>query len=93
MIFDTFSLGAQVRLLPRYTKELDLLSISNLINTFRVLSASSNQILGKFLNQLTFTCSNSTIETLEWRRSGAFVVNFEHISHFFLVFPLLTLNK
>ena len=24
--------------------------------------------------------------------SGAFIVNFEHISHLFLVFPLLTLN-
>ena len=27
------------------------------------------------------------------RRSGLFVVNFEHISHLFLVFLLLTLNK
>ena len=26
------------------------------------------------------------------RRSGVFIVNFEHISHFFLVFLLLTLN-
>ena len=49
-------------------------------------------------NQLTFTCSKSTIETLEkkweicskltiktWRRSGVFVINFEHISHLFSV--------
>ena len=64
--------------------------------------------------QLTFTCSNSTVEktrntrkrceicskltikTLEQRqrcRSGVFIVNFEHISHLFLVFLLLTLNK
>ena len=28
-----------------------------------------------------------------WRRSGVFIVNFEHISHLFLVFILLTLNK
>ena len=28
-----------------------------------------------------------------WRRSGVFIVNFEHISHLFLVFPFLTLNK
>ena len=28
-----------------------------------------------------------------WRRSGVFIVNFEHILHFFLVFLLLTLNK
>ena len=27
------------------------------------------------------------------RRSGVFLVNFEHISHVFLVFLLLTLNK
>ena len=29
---------------------------------------------------------------LVWRRSGVFVVNFEHISHFARVFLLLTLN-
>ena len=28
----------------------------------------------------------------KWRRSGAFIVNFEHISHFAIVFLLLTLN-
>ena len=27
------------------------------------------------------------------RRSGVFIVNFEHISHFFLVFLLFPLNK
>ena len=40
-------------------------------------------------------CSNLTIKTPErrqWRHSGVFVVNFEHISHFVLVFLLLTLN-
>ena len=52
--------------------------------------------LGKF--QPAFTCSNLTIETLEQgvkyvqRRSGFFIVNFEHISHLVLVFLLLTLN-
>ena len=37
-----------------------------------------------------------TIKTQDKRqshRSGAFIVNFEHISHIFLVFLLLTLNK
>ena len=34
------------------------------------------------------------IETLRHcRRSGVFIVNFEHISHLFLVFLLLNLNK
>ena len=28
-----------------------------------------------------------------WRRSGVFIVNFEHISQLVLVFLLLTLNK
>ena len=41
------------------------------------------------------TCSKLTIKkTLEWcRRSGAFFVNFEHISHLVLMFLLLTLKK
>ena len=30
--------------------------------------------------------------TTPWRRSGVFIVNFEHFSHLVLVFPLLTLN-
>ena len=29
----------------------------------------------------------------QWRGSGVFIVNFEHISHIVLVFSLLTLNK
>ena len=32
-------------------------------------------------------------ERRQWRRSGVFIVNFEHISHLFLVIILLTLNK
>ena len=50
-------------------------------------------------SQTTFTCSKSTIETLEkgvkyvnWRRSDVFIVNFEHISLSFLVFLLFTLK-
>ena len=39
------------------------------------------------------TCSNATIETLEKGVKYVFIVNFEHISHLFLVFLLLTLNK
>ena len=41
-------------------------------------------------------CSKLTINTPErrqWRRSGVFIVNFEHISHLVLVFLLLTLNR
>ena len=36
---------------------------------------------------------NATDILTKWRRSGVFIVNFEHISHVFLVFLLLTLNK
>ena len=52
-----------------------------------------------FCTQLTFTFSNSTIETLEKRvkyirrRSGTFIVNFGHIPSLFLVFLLLPLSK
>ena len=41
-------------------------------------------------------CSKLTIKTPElrqWRSSGVFIVNFEHISHLVLVFLLLTLSK
>ena len=40
--------------------------------------------------------SKLTVKTLErchWRRSDVFTVNFENISHLFLVFLFLTLNK
>ena len=41
-------------------------------------------------------CSKLTIKTPErrqLRRSGVFIVNFDYISHLFLVFLLLNLNK
>ena len=39
-------------------------------------------------------CSKSTIKTAKQNCfSGDFIVNFEHISHLFIRFPLLTLNK
>ena len=66
-------------------------------------------LIGISIAQLTFTCSKSATETLEkgvnyvqikktpeqrkWHPSGVFIVYLEHISHFFLVFLLLTLNK
>ena len=40
-------------------------------------------------------CSNLAIKTPELchlRRSGVFIVNFEHVSHLVLLFLLLTLN-
>ena len=41
-------------------------------------------------------CPKLTIKTpqrRQWRRSGDFIVNFEHISHLVLVFLLLTLSR
>ena len=41
-------------------------------------------------------CSRLTIKTSrqrQWRRSGVFIINFEHISHLILVFLLLTLSR
>ena len=41
-------------------------------------------------------CSKLTIKTpqrRQWRHSGVFIVNFEHISHLVLVFPSLTLSR
>ena len=56
------------------------------------LPAQSQQ---KNTRQRCKICSNLTIKTSERRqrrRSGVFIVNFELISHLFLVFLLLTLN-
>ena len=41
-------------------------------------------------------CSKLTIkipECRQWRRSGVFIANFEHISHLVLVLLLLTLGR
>ena len=41
-------------------------------------------------------CSKLTIKIPErrhWRRSGIFIINFEHISHLILVFLVLTLSR
>ena len=87
-------------------KEKDLAETKRNVSFFTVLlidfvwfSACSRQ---------TFTCSKSTIcskceicskltikstERRQWPRFGVFVVNFEHISHLFLVSLLFTLNK
>ena len=69
----------------------------------KLLSLNSNQTgiyLFKVYNINLRTrcekCSDLTIETprrCQWRRSGVFIVNFEHISHRVLVFLLLNLNR
>ena len=72
-------------------------------NWNRVLSVSKNVL--RLITQLIFvyrntrkrceTCSKFTIKTTEtrqWHRSGIFIFNFEHVSHLFVVFLLLTLT-
>ena len=39
-----------------------------------------------------FKVNNKTPERGDWRRSGVFIVKFEHISRLVLVFLLFTLN-
>ena len=64
------------------------------LQNFEYLRVPRSRVLGcspkmKY-TQVTSTCSNSTIKTVE---KGVFIVNFEHISHLFQVFLLLTLSK
>ena len=69
---------------------------------------SGQRVLRVLATQPATTCSKFTIETSceicpkltiktperhQWRRSGVFLVNFEHISHLILVFLLLTLSR
>ena len=49
-------------------------------------------IVTSYLIQSAFTCSKLTIESLARRRSGVFIVNFQHTSHLVLLFLCLTLN-
>ena len=66
----------------------------------KILKRPNNNLMLKVNNKNIRTrckiCSKLTIKTPEqrqWRRSVVFIVNFEHISHLFVVFLLLTLNK
>ena len=65
-----------------------------------LLKQPSGYLHGQNSNNNTRTrceiCSELRIKTPErhhWRRSGVFIVNFEHNLHLVLVFLLLTLNR
>ena len=71
---------------------------NNLITKISANIPAGNYML-KVNNRNTRTrceiCSKLTIKTPEWgqwRHSGVFIANFEHISHLSLVFLLLTFN-
>ena len=55
------------------------------------LSKSTIKTLNKGVNM--FKVNNKDTEKRQLRRSGVFIVNFEHISNLFLEFLLLPLNK
>ena len=40
-----------------------------------------------------FSVDNKYTRTTSWGRFGVFIINFEQIAYFFLVFQFLTLNK
>ena len=69
--------------------------MDNFLILFRTLLANINLITGNN-GSTREICSKLTIKTPErrlwrlWRRSGFFILNFEHILHLFLVFLLLT---
>ena len=91
--------------LPDLTKEvlLELVKIITCFDKMMKLPVNkkyifrANLYLFKFNNRNTRKsceiCLNLTIKTPERRRSGGFIVNFEYISHPFLVVLLLNLNK
>ena len=72
-------------------------------------TTQKDENLGKSITQLTFSYSNLTIETVikmceicskltiktaeRGHHSIVFIVNFEHISHLYVVFLLLKFNK
>ena len=63
---------------------------------------NNNQLVAKLkgygmhLNVSSFThkypAGINLLKVNAWRRSGAFIINFKHISHLVLVFLLLTFN-
>ena len=79
---------------------INSVSSENQNKSYLISSFPAGIYLLKVNNRNTRTrceiCSKSTIMTPEqrqWRRSGVFIVDFEHISHLVLVFLLLTLSR
>ena len=84
---------------PFEKRKLILQILATFIYVFSLCNNPANIYLFKVNNEIIKamceTCSKSTIKTLDqrqWNCSGAFVVNFDHISRFFLVFLLLRLS-
>ena len=69
-------------------KLLVLVSLPACIYWFKVNNWNTRPIC-----ELYSKLTRKMLERHHWRRSGVFLVNFEHISQIGLVFPLLTLSK
>ena len=104
-LFDTWDpfYCKNIKLLSPYLLGTLTVYILLLIHKIRVYFKSK-----PYTTLLTFTCSKSTIETREKMRhmfkvdnkntrttslTGVFIVNLEHISHLYLLFLYLILNK
>ena len=69
---------------------------SNYVSVTELTFTCSKSTLKTPEKCVKYVQSNKITKTLQrrlWHRSGVFIVNFEHYSHLFLLFLLLTLNK
>ena len=61
--------------------------------TYLALTCSKSTIETLEIGEICLNFTITTQERRDWRRSGVSIINFEHISHPFPFFQLLTLNK
>ena len=79
-----------------YNVSVECLMLSQYFTTIFPANICLFKVSNKNYRKRYEICSKLTTETPEqrhWRRSVVFIVNFEHISHLFLVFLLLIWNK
>ena len=64
------------------------------LSFWNIFSYTDKHLLTYFpAGSYMFKINNKDTRKRPWRRSGIFIVNFEHISHLALVFLLLTLSR
>ena len=85
-----------VESVEKFTPNLVWLSTGNLTDLKQNLFILANNYLFR-VSKSGRICSNLTKKntggTRQWRRSGVFIVNFEHMSHLFPEFLLMALSK
>ena len=78
-------------------RKVEICHLSNEKSTSLCLASYNHlKVNNRNTEKMCEICSELTIKTSEWRhwrRSGVFIVNFEHISHLFVLFVLITLDK